>query len=95
MNKQLPRFQQLRREAGLTSQMVADAAKVSLTDEYLFEIGGRVNETIKHKIIQAYSTLIGHFYTLSDFEPVDEQPTAVMHKISRPHGFVGGSRELH
>ena len=95
MNKQHLRFQQLRRAKGLTSQAVADAAGVSLTDEYLFEIHCLTNETIKHKIIQAFSQLAGQPYSLRDFEATEEQPTVMMQKRDRVQGFIGGSRELH
>ena len=99
MNKETTRtyknFQQLRREKGLASREVADTAKISLTEEYLFEIGAVVDKEIKYRIIQAFSQLTGQSYTLSDFEPVNEQPTVVMNKMDRLHGFVGGSRELH
>ena len=88
-------FQQLRRAKGLTSQAVADAAGVSLTDEYLFEIHCLTDETLKHTIIQAFSQLVGHPYSLSDFESVEEQPTVIMNTINRPQGFIGGSHELH
>ena len=81
-------FQQLRRAKGLTSQDVADAAGISLTDEYLFEIHCLTDEAIKHRIIQAFSILTGHRYTLQDFASVEEQPTTVMQ-------HVGRSRRVH
>jgi hypothetical protein len=92
MNTPRLHFQHLRRAQGLTSQAVADAAGISLTDEYLFEIHCLTNSEVKEKIIRAFTHLTGYPYILSDFEPVEEQPTAVM---NRSHGFIGGSRELH
>src|SRR5579875_649584 len=69
-------FQRLRREKGLTSRQVAEAAGVSLREEYLFEIGGIVSKEIEQKIMQAFQQLTG--------EPPEEQPTVTIQKLSRP-----------
>ena len=74
MTKEYLNFQQIRREAGLTSRAVAQAAGVSLRDEYVFELGARVDQETKQKVIQALSTLTGHTYTLADFEPDKPAP---------------------
>lgn len=75
------RFQDLRRKKGLTSREVADAAGVSLADEYLFEIGGIVDKDVGPKVVAAYERLTGESNT------VIEQPTVIMKKL-------GGSYEL-
>ena len=80
-------FQRLRREKGLTSQAVADAAGVPLREEYLFEIGGVVSDEIKQKVLTAFHKLTG--------QSVEEQPTIAMNPISRSQGLIGGSNDLH
>ena len=77
-------FQQLRREKHLTSQQVAEAAGVSLREEYLFEIGGIVSKETEQRIMQAFSKLTE--------QSTEEQPTVVMQKISRPSKVIGGER---
>jgi hypothetical protein len=62
-------FQQVRREAWLTSRAIAETADVPLRDEYLFELGAKVDQETRYKIIHALSRLTGHAYTLRDFEP--------------------------
>ncbi len=82
MTKEYLNFQHVRREAGLTSRAVAQAAGVPLRDEYVFELGAKVDQETKQKLIQALSTLTGHAYTLADFEP-DETPAHGLHPLSR------------
>ncbi len=81
--KDLPRLMQLRHDHGLTSQELAQAAGVSLREEYLMEIGAVVNREDALKILQALSTLCGQPYTLNDVDvtlrperqPVETLPT--------------------
>ncbi|MBV9614576.1 MAG: hypothetical protein JO031_03865 [Ktedonobacteraceae bacterium] len=80
-------FQRLRREKGLTSRAVAEAAGISLREEYLFEIGGVVSDEIKQKIMQAFQQLTRL--------PVVEQPTPVINKVNRPLKLIGGDHDLY
>ncbi|MBV9615649.1 MAG: helix-turn-helix domain-containing protein, partial [Ktedonobacteraceae bacterium] len=74
-NQPFPKnFQRLRREKGLTSRAVAEAAGISLREEYLFEIGGVVSDEIKQKIMQAFQQLTG--------QSIVEQPTPVISKVN-------------
>jgi hypothetical protein len=97
MSTQHLQFQQLRRAKGLASQAIADAAGISLTDVYLFEIHCLTNAAIKRNIVQAFSRLTGQSYQVSDFEPgspTEEQPTLVMNTFHQPHRFRGGNHDL-
>jgi len=69
MDKHYLNFQQVRRQAGLTSRAVAETAGVPLRDEYIFELGAKVDQETRHKIIHALSRLTGQSYTIHDFEP--------------------------
>ena len=82
MDKHYLNFQQVRRQAGLTSRAVAETAGVPLRDEYIFEPGAKVDQETKQKLIQALSRLTGHTYTLHDFEP-DETTTQEPHSSGR------------
>lgn len=69
------KFKQRRRDHHLTFQMIAEAATVSPTDVYLFEIGVLLAHETKELIVQALSRLTHQPYALSDFEPaIPEQP---------------------
>ena len=80
-------FQQLRREKGLTSGAVAEAAGVSLREEYLFEIGGIVDEEIKRKILKAFEQLTG--------KSLEEQPTLALQKTHPSLKLIGGEHDLY
>lgn len=102
MSSQLRNFQQARRESGLTSKTVADAAGVSIGEEYAFEIGGVVNKAIKEKVVQAFARLTGHPYTLGNFEHeyIEEQETVALLKLSPapllpPGAKTDGRKHLH
>lgn len=63
---ELPTPMQIRKSfPGLTSRMVAEKAGVSLTTEYLMEIGGSVKREEAEKFINAFSTLVGIKYSLT------------------------------
>jgi hypothetical protein len=97
MSTQHLHFQQLRRAKGLTLQAIADAARISLTDAYLFEIHCQTDAAIKQKIVQVFSRLTGQPYQVSDFEPgspAEEQPTLVMNTLRQSQRFTGGSHDL-
>lgn len=74
-------FQQLRRAKGLTSREIADAAGVSLAEEYLFEIGGIINKEARQKVMQAFQKLTG---------TIPEQPTTIMNTLGGPHAAPTG-----
>ena len=93
-------FQQVRRASGLTSREVATLAEVPLREEYLFEIGGPTSPETRRKIIQAFSRLTGHAYTIADFES-DVPPPQQAHRSERPSsqqtqgGRSRGHKHLH
>lgn len=62
------RLLELRREANLTSQQLADAAGVSLSQSYTVEIGGFVDQTTAEKVIRAFSLLTNSSHTLDEFQ---------------------------
>lgn len=76
-------FQEIRRHHGISIHQVADVAGVVPREEYLFEIGARVDQGRAENIVRALNTLAGAHYTLADFRgPVSEQPTTPMPIIS-------------
>ena len=76
-------FQAIRRQHGITIHQIADVAGVAPREEYLFEIGARVDQGRAENIVRALNTLTGAHYTLTDFRgPVSEQPTTPMPIIS-------------
>jgi hypothetical protein len=103
---QYHQFQHLRRNSGLQSRAVANAAGVSLREEYLFEIGGVIPIATKEKIVAAFSALTNHPYILADFEAVllasDEavsrEETVALQTLSpapAPKGANHGKQHLH
>jgi hypothetical protein len=58
----------IRREHGLTTAQLAQAAHVPLRVVYLCEIGGWVDEADAGKVAQALSRLVGKLYTLEMLE---------------------------
>jgi DNA-binding XRE family transcriptional regulator len=77
-------FRALRRENKVTIQVLADAAGISPTSVYLFEIGALVDSETKQKITRAFSQLI------------EEQPTVTINKESVLQGLRGGeNHDLH
>ena len=61
-----PRFLTLRRESGLTSEQVAQQAKLALCDEYRAEIGCVIEPEIAMRILAAFSTLTGKPWTMQE-----------------------------
>jgi hypothetical protein len=62
----LPTIQQIRREHNLTSRVVATAADVEFSTEYLLEIGAFVDQRDALKVLEALSMLTGEHYTLEN-----------------------------
>ncbi|HLZ59278.1 MAG TPA: hypothetical protein VKR06_20235 [Ktedonosporobacter sp.] len=58
----------IRREHGLTSAQLAEAAGVPLRVAYLGEIGGLVGEEDAMMILKALSRLTGNIYTVETVE---------------------------
>ncbi len=76
-------FQEIRRQYGITIHEIADIAGVAPREEYLFEIGARVDQGRAENIVCALNTLTGAHYTLADFRgPLSDQPTTPMPTIS-------------
>jgi transcriptional regulator with XRE-family HTH domain len=76
-------FQEIRRHHGISIHQIADLAGIEPREEYLFEIGARVDQQRAETIVRALNTLTGAHYTLADFrEPLSEQPTTPMPIIS-------------
>ena len=69
-----PTLMQLRRsynrnaDTPITSQQLAEAAQVSLSDEFLVELGRPVDAIVVNRVINAFSALTGHRYTFTDIE---------------------------
>jgi hypothetical protein len=69
-----PTLMQLRRsynqnaQTPITSQHLAQVAQVSLSDEFLVELGRPVDAMVVNRVIGAFSTLTGQHYTLADIE---------------------------
>jgi hypothetical protein len=59
---------EMRREANLTSQQLAEAAGVPLSQEYAVEIGGFVDRATAEKVINAFSSLTHSHHTLDEFQ---------------------------
>lgn len=76
-------FQEIRRQYGISIHQVADVAGIVPREEYLFEIGARVDQGQAETIVRALNTLTGAQYTLADFRgPLSDQPTTPMPAIS-------------
>jgi hypothetical protein len=58
-----PHIRDIRRQYGLTSRTVADAAGLDLYTEYLLEIGGLVSNREVELVLQALSRLTGEQFT--------------------------------
>ncbi len=58
-----PKIRDIRRQYGLTSRDVADAAGVELQTEYLLEIGGLVGSEEVEQVLNALSRLTGEQFT--------------------------------
>jgi transcriptional regulator with XRE-family HTH domain len=58
-----PHIRDIRRQYGLTSRAVADAAGIDLYTEYLLEIGGPVSNREIEQVLQALSHLTGEQFT--------------------------------
>ncbi len=61
--KRKPKIRDIRRQYGLTSRDVADAAGVELQTEYLLEIGGLVSSKEVECVLDALSHLTGEQFT--------------------------------
>ncbi len=78
-------FQKLRRSRGITIHQVANVAGIEPREEFLFEIGARVEQERAEGIVHALNKLTGEHYKLADFrEPIAEQPTTPIPIISLP-----------
>ena len=76
-------FQEIRRHHGISIHQIANLAGVVPREEYLFEIGARIDQRRAETIVRALNTLTGAQYTLADFRgPLSEQPTTPMPSIS-------------
>lgn len=91
-------FQQIRREAKLTSQQVANQANLPLRIEYLYEIGASVEQVQKEKLVAALAVLTKHPYTLQHFEShtvvsvlKSPPPVARVYRPLQRHGGRGAS----
>jgi hypothetical protein len=58
-----PHIRDIRRQYGLTSRAVAEAAGLDLQTEYLLEIGGLVSNKEVEQVLQALSRLTGEQFT--------------------------------
>ncbi len=61
-----PSFLWLRREYGLTSEQVAQEAKLPLADEYQAEIGCEVTPDIAERVRAAFSRLTRKTWTMQE-----------------------------
>lgn len=61
-----PRFLTLRQESGFTSEQVAQAAQLSLSDEYRAEIVCAIEPEMAVRILTAFSTLTGKGWTMQE-----------------------------
>ena len=78
-------FQNIRRSRGITIHQVADLAGIEPREEFLFEIGARIEQEQAETIVHAFNMLTGEHYELTDFrEPIAEQPTTPIATISLP-----------
>ncbi len=80
-----PTLLRLRQQAGISTQELARAAGVSLTEAYVVEIGGFADKTIAEKVIRAFSQLSGAQYTLDDIR---------LHNVSTPVSRRAGLSDL-
>lgn len=62
----LPTLQDIRREYGISSRALAEAAGLELRVEYLMEIGGPVSRADAARVLQALSSLTNKHYTEKD-----------------------------
>jgi hypothetical protein len=81
-----PTFMQLRRsynqhtDSPLTSQQLAEAAGIPLTDVYQMEIGGWVSKQDAIKILEAFFSKTGKRYTLNDINVRLKTPRAASNR---------------
>ena len=76
-------FQAIRRQHGISIHQIADLAGVAPREEYLFEIGARVDQGRAETLVRALNMLTRAHYILADFRgPVSEQPTTPLPFIS-------------
>jgi hypothetical protein len=60
------RFLMRRRESGLTSEQVAEAAGLALAEEYRAEIGCVVESEVATRLLAAFSRLTGRNWTMEE-----------------------------
>jgi|SRR5450755_1564829 hypothetical protein len=85
MNMVTNSFQNIRRSRGITIHQVADLAGIEPREEFLFEIGARIEQEQAENIVSAFNMLSGEHYKLTDFrEPIAEQLTTPIATISIP-----------
>ena len=63
-----PTLLELRRQYGISSAQLARAAHVPLYQSYTVEVGGYIHTEIAEKVIQAFSLLVRHRYTIADIQ---------------------------
>ncbi len=76
-----PTLLQLRRsynnstDTPITSQQLAQAARVPLADEFMMELGRPVSAEIANRVINTFSKLAGHRYTLANISVSLKEPS--------------------
>jgi hypothetical protein len=61
-----PTLLSLRQQTKITTQELAQQARVSLTEAYVVEIGGFAEREVAERVLAAFSRLSGTAYTLDD-----------------------------
>jgi hypothetical protein len=61
-------FTQVRDARGIKLETIARMAGVSAYQVFLFEIGSQLDDTLKVRIVHAFSLLSGHHYNVGDFQ---------------------------
>jgi hypothetical protein len=74
-HEKTPTMRDIRRQYGLTSRAVAEAAGVDLQIEYLMEIGGLVSNDNIARVLEALSRLTGEYYTIDNVSGICTAPT--------------------
>lgn len=61
-----PTLLSIRQRTAISSEQLAQAAGVSLSETYVVEIGGFTHEDVAKKVMAAFVKLSGMYYTLDD-----------------------------
>ena len=80
-----PHIRDIRRQYGLTSRAVADAAGLDLHTEYLLEIGGPVSNREVEQILQALSYLTGEHFTRDNVRGLGISSDRITKNSSQPN----------